>query len=196
MSIQDFASLQLQLLSHALDQVSSDQLQQLADLMCCTWDSAGQVFLTGVGKNALLAASISSSLRSLGTRSHVLDAQAALHGDLGVVQSADLLVLLSRSGATAELLQLLQALDHRCCTVLIHSTPHCAALQLVRHQLLVPVEQEADVLNIMPSASISVYTVLLQALVCELAQRRQLTAQQFLQNHPGGSIGQQLRSQR
>lgn len=153
-------------------------------------DSLNRMFFTGVGKNAHVAHLAASTFNSLGIPSGVLDTQHAMHGDLGQVCGGDLVIALSKSGETQELLDLLTQLRARQqYTILIHSNPRNAALALVDQSILIPVKHEADDHSIVPTASLVAFLIFLQSVACEVAQRLNLGISDFVFNHPGGSIG-------
>lgn len=155
--------------------------------------STGRVVLTGIGKSALVAQKIVATLNSTGTPSIFLHAADAIHGDLGMVQSDDQIICLSKSGETPEikvLLPLLRNLGNVVIGVVSRTDSF-----LARHAnfvLLTPVEKEADPNNLAPTASTTAQMVMGDALATALLALRGFTPRDFAQFHPGGALGKQL----
>lgn len=147
------------------------------------------LFFTGIGKNGHVAAKAASTFCSVGIPSYYINPVDAMHGDMGIVQAGDLIIAVSKSGTTEELLKfLLQASNKSAQIVLIHSNDRLI-IPLDCHKIYVPIQKECDHLNIVPTASIVIFTALLQSVACELANQSKLTISNFVFNHPGGTIG-------
>jgi arabinose-5-phosphate isomerase len=186
MPVLDYFLKHQQALEFAVQHSSSDNLDQMADVI---WANQGKLFFTGVGKNGHVAAKAASTFCSIGYAAHYINPVDAMHGDLGALVGGDLILAVSKSAQTAELIDFLQqAYRKRAIIMCLHANEHFD-LPWVQHQLYVPMTEECDDLNIVPTASIVVFTALLQSVACELARRSSLTKPQFVFNHPGGSIG-------
>lgn len=186
MSVIDYFHKHQKALEFSAQHLSSDGLDQITDII---WANQTKLFFTGVGKNGHVAAKAASTFCSIGYAAHYINPVDAMHGDLGAVSSGDLIIAVSKSAQTAELLDFLQqARRKRAAIMCIHANENFN-LPWVRHQLYVPMAEECDDLNIVPTASIVVFTALLQSVACELARRSSLTKPQFVFNHPGGTIG-------
>ena len=154
---------------------------------------AGKVVLSGVGKSGIVAQKIAATLNSIGTVAVYLHPCDALHGDLGIVTAADVVVLLSNSGETAELIEMLPHLKHR-------QVPIIAILGNLQSTLAAQadavldagVDREACPLNLAPTTSTTVALAIGDALAMTLLQRRGLTAEEFALNHPAGQLGKRL----
>jgi len=154
----------------------------------------GKVVVTGMGKSGHVACKIASTLQSTGTPSVFLHPTEAGHGDLGMCQPGDPVVMISKSGCTAELLDLIAPLrefEARFIGILGNvRSPLAAEMDVV---LDATVEREADPESFMPTASTMVALALGHALAVALMQARGFTAEHFRRYHPAGQLGQNLR---
>lgn len=153
----------------------------------------GKVVVTGVGKSGHIADKIAATLSSTGTPAFFMNPLDAFHGDLGMVADGDVVVLISFSGQTDELLRLLPYFQHRKLPV-ISMTGNKDSL-LARNSnahLAVAVEREACPLNLAPTSSTTATLALGDALACALIEVRNFKANDFAQFHPGGSLGRRL----
>jgi len=154
----------------------------------------GLIIFTGVGQNSLLASKVASTYGSVGIRAASMDSVALLHGGLGFLQSQDLLVLLSKSGETAELLRLMAAcrdIGHSD-TLAVHSARGSTLEALAACSVYIPILSEADHLDMVPTASAACFLSFLHALAVQLSSESGLTAAMFLRTHPAGTLGRNL----
>lgn len=154
---------------------------------------AGHVVVTGVGKSGHVGAKIAATFASTGTPAIYLNALDALHGDLGMVRPDDVLLMLSNSGNTDELLRITAALRPRNIPI-ISMTGHADSF-LARHatyHLLCAVEREACPLNLAPTSSTTAAMAMGDALACALMEVRRFRPRDFAQFHPAGSLGRKL----
>jgi arabinose-5-phosphate isomerase len=152
-----------------------------------------KVVVVGIGKSGSIGRKISATLTSTGSTSVVLDSVDALHGDLGVINDGDVLLTLSYSGESDELLQLLPAFK-RFSVKLIALTGQ-AKSTLARHSdvvLNVKVPREACPFNLAPTASTTVMLVMGDALAMAVLQARGFKESDFARYHPAGAIGRSL----
>jgi len=160
------------------------------DLMLST---NGHVVVCGIGKSGIIGRKISATLASTGTPSLFLHPADASHGDLGMVRRGDVVLLISYSGTTAEIVQLLPAFD-RLDARLIAMTGHPDS-QIARHAAIsldISADREACPLNLAPTTSSLNSLVLGDALAVALMQARGFAATDFAATHPGGALGQRL----
>ena len=160
------------------------------DLMLST---NGHVVVCGIGKSGIIGRKISATLASTGTPSLFLHPADASHGDLGMVRRGDVVLLISYSGTTGEIVQLLPAFD-RLEARLIAMTGHPDS-QIARHAAIsldISVDREACPLNLAPTTSSLNSLVLGDALAVALMQARGFAATDFAATHPGGALGQRL----
>lgn len=153
----------------------------------------GKVIVLGVGKSGIIGQKIAATMTSSGTAALFLHPSDALHGGLGIVTSDDAVVMLSNSGETAELLELLPYLKQR-------NVPLIAILGRVNSSIAhradvvidASVDQEACPLNLAPTASTTVALAIGDALAMTLMRAKGLTENDFASNHPGGQLGKRL----
>lgn len=158
-----------------------------------TIEARGKVVVMGVGKSGHVGEKIAATLTSTGSPAVVLNSLNALHGDLGVVADGDVILALSASGETEELLNVLPALRRFAVTII--SFTGGANSNLARHSDLVldvSVEQEACPLNLAPTSSTTAMLVLGDALAMVLLEARGFTKEDFARFHPGGQLGRTL----
>ncbi len=156
-------------------------------------DCAGKVILTGMGKSGLIARKISATLASTGTPSFFLDPSEAFHGDLGMISKEDIVVALSYSGETDEVLKIVPFIhENGNRLIAITGNAESALAKNSDITLIVHVESEACVLDLAPTSSTTAQLALGDALACALMKLRNFTAQDFARLHPGGSLGRRL----
>ena len=153
----------------------------------------GKVIVVGIGKSGNIGRKIAATLTSTGSASVVLNSVDALHGDLGIVNDCDVVLALSYSGETEEILQLLPALKRFLVRIIaLTGEPKSA---LARHSdvvLKVKVPREACPFNLAPTASTTAMLVMGDALAMAVLQARGFKRQDFAKYHPSGAIGQTL----
>jgi arabinose-5-phosphate isomerase len=156
-------------------------------------DCRGRVIVTGMGKSGIIARKIAATFSSTGTAATFLHPAEAIHGDLGVVRAGDVVIALSRSGETEELVRLLEAI-RRIGARLISLTGqtdstlgHAADVALNCH-----VAEEACPMNLAPTASTTATLAIGDALALALSRRKGFKEEHFADLHPGGKLGKQL----
>lgn len=153
----------------------------------------GRVAVCGVGKSADVGQKIVGTLNSTGTRSYLLDATRAVHGDLGMLHPDDVALLLSHSGESEELVRLLGPLRGMAAAVVaICGNAGSSVAKAADAAVVYGPISEACPLALAPSTSTTVMLALGDALAFTLSERRQFTAEQFARFHPAGSLGRQL----
>ena len=156
----------------------------------------GRVVVTGVGKSGLVGRKIVATLASTGTPSFFLHPAEALHGDLGMVVSGDVLLAISNSGETEEVNKLLPTLKGRGVKVVAFTGNPASTLAREADVVVdVGVPREACPLGVAPTASTTAALAMGDALAMALAKLRDLKLEDFRRNHPGGSLGERLRVQ-
>ena len=165
------------------------QLPAAVDLIRST---PGKLIVTGIGKSGHLARQLAATLQSTGTPAVFLHPAEATHGDLGICQPGDAVLMISKSGSTAELLQLVPSLSqHKLIGILGNvDSPLARAMDVV---LDASVPREADPEGFMPSASLAVAQAIGHALAVALMQSRAFTARDFAHLHAGGQLGRRDR---
>ncbi|MEO8350109.1 MAG: KpsF/GutQ family sugar-phosphate isomerase [Chthoniobacteraceae bacterium] len=170
-----------------------DAFAQAVEAIRTAVERRGKVVVIGVGKSGHIGEKIAATLTSTGSPAVMLNSLNALHGDLGVVSDGDVILALSSSGETEELLNILPAIARFDVTI-IALTGHLNS-SLARHSQLVldvSVEQEACPLNLAPTSSTTAMLVLGDALAMVLLEARGFSKEDFARFHPGGHLGRAL----
>lgn len=153
----------------------------------------GKVIVTGVGKSGHIGAKIAATLSSTGTPSFFINPLDAFHGDLGVISEDDVVLAISNSGQTDELLRFIPYLQERGISI-IGMSGNLTSL-LARHStahLNTAVRREACPLGLAPTSSTTAALAMGDALACALMEARHFKADDFAQFHPGGTLGKRL----
>lgn len=153
----------------------------------------GKVILTGVGKSGHIAAKIAATLSSTGTPSFYINPLDVFHGDLGVMTSDDVVVAISNSGQTDELLRFIPSLLERKIPIVgMSSNANSLLAKFSTYHLSIKVSEEACPLNLAPTSSTTATLALGDALACALMEARGFKESDFARFHPGGNLGQRL----
>jgi len=153
----------------------------------------GRVLLTGVGKSGLIARKIAATFSSTGTPSYFVHAGEALHGDLGMVTGDDIILAVSSSGETREIMRLIPAVKRiGAGLIVITSSPESSLAEQADLVLDTLVEGEACPLGLAPTTSTTVALALGDAMAMALTSLKGLTEEDFALFHPGGSLGRKL----
>jgi len=153
----------------------------------------GRVILAGMGKSGIICRKIAATLTSTGTPAQFLHPAEAIHGDLGVIQGNDVVVALSYSGETDELLRLLETIRRLGAKlVVITGAPTSSLAQAADVALDCSVAEEACPMNLVPTASTTAALAIGDALAMTLLVEKGFGMQDFVNLHPGGKLGRQL----
>lgn len=183
----------LEQLACRLEGPQHQAFERVASLLAETAREGHHVVLTGVGKSGLIARKIAATMLSTGTPAQFLHPTEALHGDLGTLQSGDVLLALSYSGYTEELLRLLPVLPRLGVTLVSFTGALDSTLaKASAHVLDVHVAREACNLQLAPTASTTVMLALGDALAIVVSGRLNFQPQDFAELHPGGQLGKRL----
>lgn len=156
-------------------------------------DCQGRVIVTGMGKSGIISHKIAATLSSTGTSAFFLHPAEAIHGDLGAVRKEDVVLALSHSGETAELVRLVEAIRRIGATLIVISGNPASTLgQAADVSLSCHVAEEACPLNLAPTASTTASLALGDALALALSRRKGFRAEDFASLHPGGRLGKKL----
>lgn len=177
-------------IAKAASRMTADDVERaLAILTNCK----GKVILLGVGKSGIIAQKIAATMTSSGTASVYLHPSDALHGGLGIVSSEDAVVMLSNSGETDELLELLPYLKRREVPLLaIVGNMKSTIAKRADAVIDASVDHEACPLNLAPTTSTTVALAIGDALAMTLMRAKGLTENDFASNHPAGQLGKRL----
>lgn len=150
------------------------------------------LYFSGIGKNYHIASIISSTFNSLTLRSILFDSVHAVHGDMGLIEDNSKIILISKSGNTDELVFFCKKLQKRNCgsqIYLIHSNKNCILKNYSFFDLYIPVVEEADPWNRVPTCSLLTYLALLHSVGMKIVNYKNVSVDDFYKNHPGGDIG-------
>ena len=156
-------------------------------------DCQGKVIVTGVGKSGHIGAKIAATLASTGTPSFFVNPLDVYHGDLGVMAKGDVVLAISNSGQTDELLRFIPMVLHMQIPIIAMSgNPKSLLAKYATCHLNVSVKKEACPLNLAPTSSTTATLVMGDALAVALMEMRHFQPQDFAQFHPGGELGKRL----
>jgi arabinose-5-phosphate isomerase len=183
----------LEALAARLEGPMAEPFAQAVELILRCGQGSGRVVVTGMGKSGIIAQKIAATLSSTGSPALFLHPAEAVHGDLGVLMPGDVVIALSGSGETEEILRLLTVLKRKgdalisfCCN--LHST----LAEASDVALDCGVEREACGLNLAPTASTTAMLALGDALAIAVSLRKGFRAEDFAELHPGGKLGKRL----
>jgi arabinose-5-phosphate isomerase len=156
-------------------------------------DSPGRVMITGMGKSGAIAKKMVSTLASTGTTAYFLHPAEGMHGDLGMVQKNDVVIAISKSGETEEILHILPALKRLDVPIIAMTGNNESTISRNAEVTLdISVKEEACPYDLAPTASTTVTLVMGDALAIALLEARGFSADDFAMLHPGGSLGKKL----
>jgi arabinose-5-phosphate isomerase len=168
----------------------SDDFDNAVELI---YHCKGKVIVTGVGKSGHIGAKIAATLASTGTPAFFVNPVDALHGDLGMITKDDIVLALSNSGQTDELLRVIPFLLKRNIPLIgMSRNPESLLAQYSNYHVMVKVEKEACPLNLAPTSSTTAALAMGDAIACALINLRGFQEQDYAQFHPGGSLGKRL----
>ena len=172
------------------ERLEPEQVKRAVDLLV---GCLGKVVLTGIGKSGFIARKIAATLTSTGTRAVFLHASDALHGDLGILDKSDVVVLVSNSGETDEVIAMLPYLKHRTVPLIVIVGNLTSTLASNADVVLdASVDKETCPFNLAPTASTTVALAIGDALALTVMQIKGLTLEDFALNHPAGRLGKRL----
>lgn len=177
----------------ALSQKLGDDFLAAHKLLYEAVENKGRVVVTGMGKSGHIGGKIASTLASTGTPAFFMHPGEASHGDLGMITAGDVVIAISNSGESIEILNILPQLKRRGTTIIaITGRPTSTLAQAATVHLDAAVEKEACPLNLAPTASTTATLALGDALAVTLLDARGFGEEDFAMHHPGGSLGRRL----
>jgi arabinose-5-phosphate isomerase len=172
-----------------IDELGEDFERAVEMIMACQ----GRVVWTGLGKSGIICHKLAATMRSTGTPALHLHPVEAIHGDLGMVTGEDLVVAISHSGSTEELLRLVEFLTRQGVSLIaMTSHPNSELARAADLHLDLGVRREACPLNLAPTASTTASLALGDALAMTVAERKGFGEEDFAQLHPGGRLGKKF----
>ena len=173
-----------------LSQSISQVFDEVIDLI---YNCKGRLVVSGIGKTGIIGRKIASSLASTGTPSYFVNAAEAVHGDLGFISREDIVLLVSNSGETIEILHLIDPLSQLGCTLIAMTGDISSKLAKGCDYVLSPhVDKEACPLGLAPTTSTTAALMMGDAMMVCLMEKRHFKAENFAVYHPGGALGRKL----
>ena len=181
--------MEIETLARVRENLDDSYAKALELLLRCT----GKVVVSGTGKSGIIAHKIASTLSSTGTPALFLDPGSGMHGDVGILQTGDLLLAISKSGETEELMSMLLYVKKLSVPVICITTVRESSLGKNSDQVLwTPVDEEACPLNLAPTSSTTAALVVGDALAMVVLQLKGFQEKDFAALHPGGTLGTKL----
>ena len=184
---------QLKEFEHAIHSMDMELFERWIAEGVQTLKEGHRIIVSGLGKNVPVCEKFVGSMQSLGLDAYYLNTNSAVHGYMGAVKEGDMVIILTKSGETAESVYLVDLLKKRKVNMwlltfekkstLAGAIPNCFVLDL---------QHEGDMWNIMPNNSTTLNLIVLQGLAMKIADTMGLTLDDFKRNHPGGHIGKVL----
>ncbi|MCU0649417.1 MAG: SIS domain-containing protein, partial [Gemmatimonadaceae bacterium] len=177
----------------AIDEASRRLTSQFAQAVTLIASARGRLIVTGIGKSGLIGRKMAATFTSTGTPATFLHPVDSVHGDLGIVGTDDVVILISKSGETVELLQLLEPLARLGVrTIAMTADGQSRLARACDHWIDTWVREEACPHDLAPTTSTTVTLALGDALAVALLQERGFEASDFARLHPGGALGRKL----
>ena len=182
-------------------ELEANAIAQLADLLTVDFEniieaiyqSKGKLIVCGMGKSGLIGKKIAATLASTGTPSFFLHPGEAYHGDLGMIEKQDSVLLISNSGETDEVLKIIPFLKSQGnISISMTGNPYSTLAQNTTFHLNIAVPEEACPLQLAPTSSTTATLAMGDAIAIALMKMRDFKAQDFARFHPGGSLGRRL----
>lgn len=188
--VQGFLRLESEAIAQTAMRLAGDEIERVVQLLAAC---KGKVVILGVGKSGIIAQKIAATMTSTGTGALYLHPSDALHGGIGIINSDDVVMILSNSGETDEIIEMLPYLKRRQVPLIalvgnLNSTLARRADAVIDGSI----DQEACPLNLAPTTSTTVALALGDALAMTVMQVKGLTSDDFAVNHPAGQLGKRL----
>ncbi len=179
-------------ISRVSDRIGNEMCQ-VVDLI---YNHQGKVVLTGIGKTGIIGKKIAASLASTGTQAIFINAAEALHGDLGMVSRGDVVIAISNSGESDEILNVVRNLKKMNCPIVAMTGDKQSSLAQQSDLVLdIHVEREACKIGLAPTTSTTAALVMGDALTVCLMEKRNFQPENFALYHPGGALGRRMLTQ-
>ena len=186
----DFLRLEAGAIERSASTLDRESVEKAVELIACC---DKKVVVTGVGKSGVIAQKIAQTLTSTGTMAVFVHPSDAIHGGLGVIAAGDVVVALSNSGETDEIITILPAILRRGSSLIAVVGNIDSTLARKAHVVLdASVDKEACPLNLAPTTSTTVALAIGDAIALTVMEAKGLTAEAFAANHPGGQLGKRL----
>ncbi len=188
--LKDIFTRQRQHINYFFDHIHLDDAEKvLSTFLNCK----GMIIFAGVGKSGIIAEKLAKTLLSTGTKALAMSPSCAIHGDIGIVSQDDLVVLISKSGKSPEILELARILKKRGIESMAWvSDPGSALAHFTTASIVLPVEREICPFGLAPTTSTVVQLIFGDVIAVALMQIKQFSINQYALNHPGGAIGKMI----
>lgn len=187
---------QLKEFEHAIHSLDEKMFSRWVGEAVDTLKSGHKIIASGLGKNVPICEKFVGSMVSMGLSSCFLHTNSAVHGDVGIVQDGDMVIVLTKSGETEESIYLVDLLKKRDANLwLLTFEKESTLFREIPNSIVLDLEHEGDLWNIMPNNSTTLNLIVLQGLVMQIAGELHLNIEDFKRNHPGGHIGEMLREE-
>ncbi len=188
-----------ELIEDALKTIDKHVMDRLIDECEAVLRSGHRIVVSGLGKNVPICDKFVGTMLSLGLDAGFLHTNSAVHGDMGMIHPGDLVIILTKSGATSESVYLAELLKERegVDLWLLSFKDRSVLADSMDKKLIIHLEHEGDLWDVVPNNSTTLNLIVLQTLAIELSKRMGLTLERdFKPNHPGGAIGERLYHER
>ena len=196
MKDKDFISSALKVIeieSNAVKSLSNQIKSDFEDLCSNILNSRGKLILMGIGKSGHIAQKISATLSSTGTASFFIHPTEAAHGDLGMIDKEDSILILSNSGETKEIIEILPALKRSTANIFTLTNNNQSTIAKAGTiNLMIKADEEACPLDLAPTSSTTIALVFGDALAIALLEARGFSKDDFAKSHPAGQLGKKL----
>lgn len=183
---------QLAEFDHSIHSLDEKIFGRWVDEAVDTLRNGNKIVASGLGKNVPICEKFVGSMVSMGLPACFLHTNSAVHGDMGIVKSGDMVIILTKSGETEESIYLARLLKKRNINLwLLTFKKNSTLTKEVSNSVVLTLGHEGDLWNIMPNNSTTMNLIVLQGLAIMVAERMKLKKDDFLRNHPGGAIGKQ-----
>jgi Predicted sugar phosphate isomerase involved in capsule formation len=191
--LKDYFEENFEIVRKSLKSVDNDTFDRLCDDCVGALRNERKIIVTGLGKNVPICEKFAGMMWSLGLNAAFMHTNTAMHGDLGMIQEKDVVIVLSKSGETVESVYLMEHLRNRDITDwTITFNSQSSLARAASNSLSLALEKEGDPWNIVPNNSTTAYLILLQTLVLNICDKMDVKLADFKKNHPGGHIGKVL----
>lgn len=182
-------------IAKAAESIDEAVFTQLVNECVETLNAGHKIIASGLGKNVPVCDKFVGTMLSLGQSAGFMHTNTAVHGDIGMVEDGDLVIVLSKTGETTESIYLVSLLKQRAIKLWLLTFQEDSSLTRdIPNSLVLMLDHEGDDWNIVPNNSTTVNLMVLQGLAIHIARKRDITIQDFKKNHPGGYIGVQLKN--
>lgn len=181
---------QLEELDCSIKSLDEKLFDRWVDEAVDTLHSGNKIIVSGLGKNVPICEKFAGSMVSMGLEAYFLHTNSAVHGDMGLVKDGDMVIILTKSGETEESIYLSRLLKKRNVNLwLLTFAKDSTLAREIENSVILELGHEGDLWNVMPNNSTTVNLIVLQGLAMMIAKKTKLRRDDFIRNHPGGTIG-------